>query len=147
MASNFDNPYFVPRNRIEKRFAAFHSASNLRSRIAREQWEDYKTRFQPLENTLLNLVGNRQKFVTEQVNNAQGLINKQFASAPGQIERRIHSYGLSISPEQQQQIDNRMSYDKSLAMVQGSNMAKRTADDQITELIGGGLLNVSGRGG
>lgn len=118
-------------------------ASGLRAQIAREQWDDYKTRFQPLENVLLGFANNKDKYINDQVGQAQGLVNNQYAGAPDQINRRLTSYGLTTTPDQQQNIDRQLANQKSLALVQGSNIARRTADDQITEIMGGGLFSAN----
>ena len=118
-----------------------NEASNLRAAIAREQWEDYKQRFQPLENTLLGYANNRQGFVSGAKQESLNRVNSVYGLAQPQIERRLGSYGLQITPEIQNRIAKRLNYEKGLADVQAANTSTRLAQDQLTAIQGGGLLS------
>jgi hypothetical protein len=115
------------------------SASELKAKIAREQWEDYKTRFQPLENILLGYAGNKGKFVSDAMGQAQTGVNNAYSGGQAQTERRLQSYGLQVTPEVQQRIAGKLQFQKGLAGVQAQNMAARQAEDQVSSIIGGGL--------
>lgn len=114
-------------------------AAQLRARIAREQWEDYKTRFQPLENRLLGYANNREEYTNQAVSGSLNRVNQAYAGGQAQIERRLGSYGLAVTPEMQQRIAQRLGLQKSLSQVQASNVARREADSQLDTIVGGGL--------
>lgn len=115
-------------------------AASLRAQIAREQWADYKKRFQPIENVLLGYANNRQEFASKNKEQAVGRVESQYGRAQPQIERRLSSYGLQITPEMQQRIAKRLNYDKGLARVQAANVSNRLSKDQTQAIIGGGLF-------
>lgn len=123
-------------------------ASQLRAKIAREQWADYKTRFQPLEDKLLNFASNKENNINKARADAAGRVETMYGGAQGQTERRLQSYGLQITPEVQGRISKRLGLDKSLANVQAQNMAARDTENQMSGIVGGGLSlgarNVSG---
>lgn len=119
------------------------SAANTRARIAREQWEDYKSRFQPLEDTLLGYVQNKGNFSDSLKTGARRSIQEQFGSATGMAERRLSSYGLTMPQEQKQRFQRQVSYDKNLAEVGAMNQIDRFADDQLYTILGGGLARRS----
>lgn len=116
-----------------------NSASKLRAKIAREQWEDYKTRFQPLENVLLGYAGDREGYVKKAQEGAVNRVNQAYSTGQGQAERRLQSYGLNVTPQLQQRIASKLGLQKGLATVQASNLAKRQANEEITGIVGGGL--------
>ena len=120
-----------------------NSASSIRAAIARSQWLDYKNRFQPLENILLGYANNRQGYINDATSGAVNRVNQAYAGAPAQMQRRIQSFGLQLTPEMQQRISNRLGHQKGLAQVQAHNMAKREAEGQLDSIVGGGLSMAS----
>lgn len=118
-------------------------ASNIRAAIARSQWQDYKKRFQPLENILLGYANNRQGYIADAQKGALDRVNQAYSGGEAQIQRRMQSFGLQITPEMQQRISKRLGYQKGLAQVQASNMARREAEGQLDTIVGGGLSMAS----
>jgi hypothetical protein len=117
-----------------------HQASNLRATIAREEWADYKKRFQPIENQLLGYVKNSDQFIKGEQDKALGSVNDQFSRAPDQIARREASYGLQMTPEMQQNTQQRLQQSQSLSQVQALNTSGRLAKDQLLGIEGGGMF-------
>lgn len=116
------------------------TASGMRARIAREQWADYKQRFQPIENTLLYDASNPKQYADKNRGLALDRVNKVYSQGVPQTERRLESYGLEITPEMQNRIAKRLNYDKGLSQVQAANMSDRLSKDQLQAVVGGGLF-------
>ncbi len=134
------NPNAYLYNKYLKGSGPDHTASNLRAKIAREQWEDYKTRFRPLEDKLLGLANNRNEFITKNREQAVGSVDSAYNQAPDQINRRLTSYGVQVTPEMQDRIGKTLGLQKSLSEVQASNMSDRLSKDQLQGIVGGGLF-------
>lgn len=115
-------------------------ASGLRAKIAREQWADYKQRFVPIEDMLLSKAKNPEVFKEENRGLALGRVNAAYDRAPDQIERRMNSYGLSVTPEMEERIARQLGYDRTLANVQAANVSDRLSEDQLQGIRSGGLL-------
>lgn len=115
-------------------------ASTLRAQIAREQWQDYKTRFQPIENVLLGYANNPEQYKQQNKDAALGRVGDVYNRAPAQIERRMTAYGLQVTPEDRQRIQQKTDYQRGLASVQAANMTDRLSEDQLRGIIGGGLF-------
>lgn len=115
-------------------------ASNLRAGIAREEWEDYKKRFQPKENQLLDIANNPQGFVQQQNTEALGAINKAYEGAMPQMTREYGRFGMTYTPDQKNELQRRLSNNQGLAQVQGLNTSTRLANDQVLGLMGGGTF-------
>ena len=115
-------------------------ASGLRAQIAREQWADYKKRFQPIENRLLGYAKDPKAFAEKNKGLALERVQGAYDRAGPQTERRLESYGLQITPEMQDRIAKRLNYDRGLSQVQASNMSDRLSKDQTQGIISGGLL-------
>lgn len=128
-----------------KRKGPSNMASNLRAKIAREQWEDYKARFQPLENKLIGYARNPEAFATANREQAVGRVNQAFGLLPAQAERRLGSYGLTMTPEQQTDFKRKAGLQQSLGQVQASNLSDRLSEDQIRGIVSGSTL-VNSRG-
>jgi len=115
-------------------------ASTLRAQIAREQWADYKERFQPIENVLLGYANNPQQYKQEAKDAALGRVGDVYNRAPEQIERRMTAYGLQVTPQDRGRIQQKTNYQRGLASVQAANMTDRLSEDQLKGIIGGGLF-------
>ena len=115
-------------------------ASTLRAQIAREQWQDYKTRFQPIENVLLGYANNPEEFKDKNREAALGRVGDVYNRAPDQIERRMESYGLQVGAPERQRIQQKTDYQRGLATVQAANQSERLSADQLKGIIGGGLF-------
>lgn len=120
-----------------------NDASNLRAKIAREQWQDYKTRFQPLENKLMGYVNNKEGFKADNRGLAVGKVNQAFGMLPAQTERRLGSYGIQMNPQQKEQFQRQSALQQSLGQVQAGNVSNRLSEDQIKGIISGGTLSNS----
>lgn len=116
---------------------AAKKASNIRAAIARDQWQDYKTRFQPLENILLGYAQNPNSLIQPLREEAMGRINSQYGLALPMAQRRLGSYGLTMTDDQRQRFQNRNQMDKKLAEVQAMNQIKRFGDEQLFNIVGG----------
>jgi hypothetical protein len=113
-------------------------ASKLRAKIAREQWEDYKTRFQPIENILLDFANDPEKFKGPLRNQAMETINTQYGLNTAMADRRLGSYGLRMTDEQRNEFGRRNQLDQRLTEVQALNQIQRFGEEQLYNIVGGG---------
>jgi len=124
---------------------SIESASNKMARITREQWEDYKKRFQPYEDRLAAayangglLEGERERIPTA--------VNQSFDSMRGIADRGLSRYGITSSADETNARDRSMGLNKSLASVDAYNTLYRVADERQDRLMTGGLSGVDSRG-
>ena len=117
-----------------------NEASTLRAQIAREQWADYKKRFQPLENILIGYANDPKGFRDKNRGLAVDRVNNAYGRGQAQIERRLSANGLQVTPEMQDRIAKKLNYDRALSTVQASNVSDRLSSDQLQGIVSGGLL-------
>ncbi len=124
---------------------SIESASDKMARITRDQWEDYKRRFQPYEDRLAAayangglLEGERERIPTA--------VNQSFDSMRGIADRGLSRYGITSSADETNARDRSMGLNKSLASVDAYNTLYRVADERQDKLMTGGLSGVDSRG-
>lgn len=111
----------------------------IRAAMYRDQWSDYKRRFQPLEEKLLAISENPDKFFGEQRADALNQINAGYEGAMDMQQRRLGSYGLSLNDEQKSGLESALQRDKSLATVGAMNNLRREQQDTLDQIEGAGL--------
>lgn len=124
-----------------------NEASRLRAQIAREEWEDYKTRFQPIENILISYAQEPNRFKQPLREYAQDTINKQYGLSGPMADRRLASYGLRMNDEQRNEFGRRNQIDQRLAEVQALNQIERFGEEQLYNIVGGGINRAGANAG
>jgi hypothetical protein len=112
-------------------------ATDTWGHIARSDWERYKQMYQPLEDYLASLVDNpgyNQKMIGM---NMRAFDASQVASVGAQ-QRMFQSYGLSLSPQQQQAFDRKADIQKGLGEVETYNRSSRDLQDMQYAILGAG---------
>ena len=76
----------------------YDGAKNLQAQVTRAQWEDYKLRYAPiLENLVDSVIGpNAQKLANQAVNNATNAVDTAFSNSFGTANRMAGSYGIEV---------------------------------------------------
>lgn len=116
------------------------------SKLIKEQWDDYKKRFQPVEDQLINDVSGTKyhtKYNQEGLDNAQGLVNTAYGAAKDMQERDQQRIGISYTPQQQQAMDSTMNIDQSRSLDNATNNARQADIDRKNTVISGGLGGVA----
>lgn len=114
---------------------AYTGASDLSAKVTRAQWEDYKTRFQPVIDELTGYVdGTARK---DALRNAQGLsmqaIDQGFEAAYGTADRVRSRYGLANQGLQ----TNSTALEKAKQKVNAMNQLTRESQDRALYLASG----------
>ena len=111
-------------------------ASDTLAGISREQWEDYKTRYLPLEHQLIAAYGNpadRARLESEAV----GLTGRSFDTAAGVGARTLSRMGVSYDPSR----DRGFGLRRVAAEVDALNMTRQHMKGRDELLLSGGLTS------
>ena len=125
------------------------AASEKRAGLVREQWDDYKTRFQPVENKLISDMGGSGSHTTYNdagIANANLAANTAYASAADmeQRDRQRLGQGLSATQVQAQSTNNAMA--KSAGTATAVNQASQSDIDRKNSVMSAGLGAASALG-
>lgn len=113
-------------------------ASETLANINREQWEDYKNRFVPLENELMNAYNNpvlRQKRMDAVTNEA--IMSADTAQGVGR--RTMARYGQSM--EGQQGVAREAGLTKTSSIINAQNTNRQQMNSRDLLLLSGGLTS------
>ena len=118
----------------------YDGAKNLSAQVTRAQWEDYKLRYAPIVENLVNsVVGeNAAKMSQQVVNNASGFVDTAFQNARGTAERTASAYGLSMPAMSQRS----SALEKAKQKVNAINQTRRSINERNTQIATG--LNMGG---
>ncbi len=111
-------------------------ANKTRARIARAEWDDYKRRFQPVENQMMAYATSTDD--GRSVGRAQESIAAGFDSAQGQYDRNMSRYGLNQTPEQDASYKRNMALNEASATASGISGARQVEEERRIGLMGGG---------
>ena len=110
-------------------------ASKTRARIARAEWDDYKRRFQPVENQMAAYATSTDD--GRSIGRVQQSIGQGFDSAQGQYARDMSRYGLAIDQDQQNSMQRNMALNEAAATAQGVSSARQAEEERRIGLMGG----------
>jgi hypothetical protein len=113
-------------------------AGEINAAITREQWEDYKARFQPYEDRLAAIFknGGLMEGEAERIPEA---VNQSFDTMRGIADRRLSRYGIAPNKDQTTSRDRMASLDKAIASVDAKNNLWATADERQDKIMTGGI--------
>lgn len=119
----------------------YDGAKNLQSQVTRAQWEDYKLRYAPIvENLVDSVTGPNAAARTQQVvNNASNAIDSAYANSRASAQRMAGAYGLSIPRSSQ----TSSALDKAREKVNAINQTRRAIGDRNLAIATG--LNIGGQ--
>lgn len=127
------NPHFVD---PEGHSGSDKYAQKTRADIYRAQWNDYKERFSPLEDMLINNVTSGERLDTALAKGGTAL-NQQFNLADGTFQRNNSRYGIGLTPTQQSQHETRLGLTKAATEANMRNSTRRSVADRNMSLMTG----------
>ena len=119
----------------------YSGAADLQAQVTRAQWEDYKLRYAPIVENLVDSVVGPNAAQTQQqvVNNASGFVDTAFSNSRGTAERMASAYGLSMP----QRSDRSSALEKAKEKVNAINQTRRSITDRNMSIATG--LNFGGQ--
>lgn len=125
-------------------------ASTKRARLVRDQWKDYKTRFQPVEDQIIKDMGSgiHTKFNQEGIDMAKKSVDTAYAGAQSMENRDRERIGMGLSDTQKTAQQTQYDTAKSASSANAVNTANQWDIDRRNAVVSGGLGNAStlGRG-
>lgn len=110
--------------------------------LAREQWQDYKKRFLPIEKQLISQGTSDAQYITEP-KMATNAVTRAFDAQPGAMTREMGRMGVSMTPDEQSAANQSLQMAKTSAMVGESNDARNNVWDRQNSIMSGGLSAVN----
>lgn len=125
-----------PTDEIYKRYGVNpggrERGSELSAAITRSQYENYRSRFQPLEDQLIEMYQNGP---TEE--DYQQGVESSFARQDLTNEVNQRRYGLQARPDQQAAMDKRSEFAKGAAAIDAKNRFQTDSQERSFEALGG----------
>ncbi|MGZ5029518.1 MAG: hypothetical protein ACXWAT_00330 [Methylobacter sp.] len=122
------------------------AASMKRAALVRDQWDDYKTRFQPIEDSLVDKVsggGLHTTFNNAGLAQAQKGVDTAFTSAVGSQARDLSRFGQSYNKDQLSAFNTNMDLAKTTAGANAVNTASMADIDRKNAVMTTGLGDAS----
>lgn len=111
-------------------------ARDANAALLRSQYQDWSSRFRPIEDELLDSYNNPNVLNQSQEQGAD-LFQRGFTASQGAADRRLASYGLTLTPDQQASRDRQTDLAKGLGQVNAFNSTARDIKDRDTEMLTG----------
>jgi len=118
--------------------AGLKSSTTDETALAKAQYEDYKRRFLPIEDMLMESYDN-PAMMTTRLTDTRDYIGQGFDTAAGIKDRTLSRYQVGMAPQQQAQQQRTMGLVKTAALTDGANEARREMAQRDEELLSGGL--------
>jgi len=115
-----------------------NQASRNQAKLARSEWDDYKTRFVPIENELIGQIGDPSVY-RENVGRATDSVSDTYATGAGEFERNMSRYGVQPNAEEKAQTERQYGLSRATAMTEAANRTRASVKDREMQLMGGGL--------
>lgn len=119
-------------------FDGDQGASKLLGDLNRAQWNDWKNRFSPYVDQLAAVAqdADAPQAAANNASNAMGLAFDANEQAQAQDQQ---SFGVNLTPEQQQAQERRNNVTRSASMVSAGNQARISAQDRQSAILAGGM--------
>jgi hypothetical protein len=111
------------------------SAAELYAQLTRQQWQDYVSRFIPIENELIEYAMNPET-VRQNVAKAQAGIGQAFDTQQGVTERRLRANQQTLTGEEKAAADQQTGLSRSLGEVQAANTARQITVERQRGILG-----------
>lgn len=121
------------------------AASEKRAGLVREQWQDYQTRFQPVENQIINEMGSGKNTTLNAGNvaRAQAGTDTAYSNAAGSMNRDYQRYGQGMTQNQDQALMTNFNTNLAASKANATNQATLQDADMRQQVVGGGLGSIS----
>lgn len=116
-------------------------ASKLRAALTRQQWEDWKTQFQPVFTQLSDTIGDEQTQQAD-INRASAVVNRSFDAVSSDMDRRNAQYGVSPDATTQQAMDTNLGLSRAASMASARNRTRDAIENREMGLMVGGLSSI-----
>lgn len=113
-------------------------ASDTLANISREQWDDYKSRFVPLENELIDAYNN-PALRAERMADVTNRANDAATSAVGVAQRGLSRYGQTY--EGQAGLTRQADLSRATSVVDARNTNRAQMNERDKLLLSGGLTS------
>jgi len=127
----------MPTDRNSKTYA-----QDLNAYIARQQWEDYQTRFMPVERQLIDETMGRE-LLDKRLSSISAITDRSFDTALQNARMTREMYGAGHTAQQQQYQDRRMDLGRSTAVADARNSTRTHIQDRNMETLAGGSSAVN----
>lgn len=108
-------------------------ASDLKAKIAREQWDQYRKDYVPYENKTLDYINDTEQH-QQQVSDAGALAGRSFDTIDKSNQRNLARFGISPSAEVAANFEKDQARNKTLAQVDAKNKMRGVIDQRKTAL-------------
>jgi hypothetical protein len=109
------------------------TATKMRSDIARDQYEQYKKFYRPIEDQAFNYINNQEQQRADVAEAAQ-YADTAFDAVQGASKRSLGRYGISPSAEAQKNFAADTARDKTLAGIDTKNRAREAVGQRVDSL-------------
>lgn len=111
------------------------SAQQTFADLTRQAWQEYMSRFMPLENLLIDYATDPEE-VTKAVTRARESVATQFEAQEGITERGLRSRQITLTPEERAAAERERNLTRSLADVQAANLAREQTVSRQRSILG-----------
>lgn len=111
-------------------------ASKTQANIARAQWEDYKTRFQPYEDQLAGMLSTDSS-TNDMIARAEKSLDTTFATAKTNLGMKQSKYRMTPDATESASMARGMGLDKAATQVGNRNAIRTAAYDRDLEIMTG----------
>lgn len=118
--------------------AGLAASTSDETALAKSQYEDYKRRYQPIEDLLMSSYNNPAMMETR-LSDTRNYINQGYNTAAGTQQRTLSRYQVGMAPEQQAQQQRSRQLAQTAAVTDGVNESRRAMAQRDEELLAGGL--------
>lgn len=118
------------------------SGSENIAKVHRAQWDDYVSRFAPMENKLFARFYDEEN-KAEAVEKAGKTMATAFDNSKEQADRKYSRYGLNMGETQTNQRDKKYAINKAANVAGAQNGMRVAKEDQRMGIMSGGLSSVS----
>ncbi|TAM30261.1 MAG: hypothetical protein EPN60_05305 [Nevskiaceae bacterium] len=120
-------------------------AENVNAAILRSQYANWASTYKPIEDELLAAYKN-PAVKAQATQESMDLFRRGYAATQGATDRRLASYGLTLTPEQQEARTRSSNLQQGLGTVSAFNGTARRIEDRDKQLLTG-FSGISRTGG
>ena len=114
------------------------SAQKNRAKVARAEFEDWKTRFRPVEQELIGQIGDPGVY-RENVDRATESVDTAFTTGAGETQRNLSRYGVQPSAIESTQQQRQYGLSKAKATAEAANRSRSAVKNREMQVMAGGL--------
>lgn len=115
-----------------------HYASETRAAMARDMWEDYQRRFEPIERELVDRAMNPDQWLDERLSQIRVGTDNAFSAVEQGAARQRERYGISRNHQQNRYDRQNLARGEAQAEIDAINKTRSHYSDRNMAVIGGG---------